>query len=214
MISSLWPLAELRLRTPNLELRWPDTDDLHALARLAAQGVHDPQVQPFSVAWTDAPPDLRARSTLQYHWAKWAAWSPADWTLDLVVVRDGEVVGSQGMSGRDFAVLREVSTGSWVGQRFHRQGIGTQMRAAVLHLAFEGLGAAYATSEAFDDNAASFGVSRKLGYGSDGISRHVVRGQPVVGRRLRLDRATWQARRQVSVTIEGLAGCLADFGLA
>jgi RimJ/RimL family protein N-acetyltransferase len=213
MVSSFWPLAGLQLGTPSLELRWPTVDDLHALAALAAQGVHDPRTQPFSVPWTDAEPPQRARSTLQYHWAKWASWSPANWSLNLVVLRAGEVVGSQEMSGRDFAVLREVSTGSWVGQRYQRQGIGTEMRAAVLQLAFDGLGAHWATSAAFDDNAASWGVSHKLGYRSDGIDRLVVRGKPVAARRLRLDREAWQAHRQVPVTIEGLAGCLADFGL-
>jgi len=55
MTSPHWPLAGLRLHTPRLELRWPTLDDLDELATLAAAGVHDPQVQPFSVAWTDAP---------------------------------------------------------------------------------------------------------------------------------------------------------------
>jgi len=67
MASSRWPLAELRLQTPELELRWPSQDDLYALADLAAAGVHDPEVQPFMVAWTDASPEERARSTLEWH---------------------------------------------------------------------------------------------------------------------------------------------------
>jgi hypothetical protein len=54
-MSSWWPLADLRLQTPALELRWPSLDDLDALAGLVAAGVHDPEVQPFMVAWTDAP---------------------------------------------------------------------------------------------------------------------------------------------------------------
>lgn len=48
------PLAGLRVRTPRLELRTPDPEDLGALAGLAARGVHDPAVQPFTMAWTDA----------------------------------------------------------------------------------------------------------------------------------------------------------------
>jgi hypothetical protein len=56
MVSSWWPLADLRLRTPELELRWPSLNDLDVLAGLAAAGVHDPEVQPFTVAWTDATP--------------------------------------------------------------------------------------------------------------------------------------------------------------
>jgi RimJ/RimL family protein N-acetyltransferase len=129
------------------------------------------------------------------------------------VVRDGAVVASQGIDGRDFAILREVSTGSWVGRRHHGQGIGTEMRAAVLYLAFAGLQAEFATSGAFADNAASLAVSRKLGYADDGVERFVVRGRPVLSRRLRLHRACWQAHRTIPVEISGLPECLYFFGL-
>jgi RimJ/RimL family protein N-acetyltransferase len=214
MVSSRWPLADLRLRTPALELRWPTLADLDALADLAAVGVHDPDVQPFTVAWTDAPPDDRARATLQYHWSQWGSWKPSDWRLELAVARHGAVVGTQGIGARDFAVLREVSTGSWLGRSFQGQGIGTEMRAAVLHLAFQGLGAQYAVSAAFEDNAASIAVSRKLGYRDDGVERHLVRGRPAVMRRLRLTRADWRSTRAVPVEIGGLEPCLPYFGLA
>lgn len=213
MNSSFWPLADLRLRTPRLELRWPSQADLDALAALAADGVHDPAVQPFTVAWTDVGPPERARSVLQYHWGRWAAWTPADWGLEFAVVRDGTVVGTQGMSGSDFAVRREVTTGSWLGRAFQGQGIGTQMRSAVLALAFEGLDARYACSDAFEDNPASLGVSRNLGYADDGIQVIAVRGRPAVSRRLRLDRAAWQAARSGPVDFIGLEPCLPYFGL-
>jgi hypothetical protein len=52
MTSPHWPLTGLRLRTPRLELRWPTVSDLDELAALAVDGVHDPDVQPFGVAWT------------------------------------------------------------------------------------------------------------------------------------------------------------------
>jgi RimJ/RimL family protein N-acetyltransferase len=213
MASEFWPLVGLRLRTPLLELRWPSQADLDALAALAADGVHDPAVQPFGVAWTDVGPAERARSVLQYHWGRWAAWTPTDWRLELAVVRDGIVVGTQGLSGTDFAIRREVATGSWLGRAFQGQGIGTQMRAAVLALAFEGLDARYACSGAFEDNAASLGVSRKLGYADDGIELFTSRGRPAVSRRLRLVRAAWQAARTVPVEVIGLEPCLPDFGL-
>jgi RimJ/RimL family protein N-acetyltransferase len=212
MTTQHWPLAGLRLTTPRLELRWPTLADLEALASLAAQGVHDPAVQPFMIPWTDGDPAERAQSTLQYHWRQWGSWTPADWSLNLVAVRDGTVVASQGMEGRDYAVLREVSTGSWVGRDHQGQGIGTEMRAAVLHLAFAGLGARYATSGAFEDNAASLAVSRKLGYADDGIEHYAVRGRPVVSRRLRLDRAAWEAHRVTPVEISGLSACQSFFG--
>jgi RimJ/RimL family protein N-acetyltransferase len=206
-------MTGLRLQTSALELRWPSQDDLDGLADLAAVGVHDPGMQPFKAAWTDASPDERALETLQYHWSQWGSWKPSDWTLEFVVLRDGVVVGKQGIGGRDFAVLREVHTGSWLGLGYQGQGIGSQMRAAVLHLAFEGLGAQHAVSEAFDDNPASLGVSRKLGYRDDGVEWCTVRGRPTLSRRLRLTRADWQAARTVPVQIHGLEPCLPHFGL-
>jgi RimJ/RimL family protein N-acetyltransferase len=212
-MSQWWPLGGLRLQTPRLELRMPTDSDLDEVASLAAAGVHDPDVQPFAFPWTDAPPADRARGTLQFHWSKRAAWKPENWTLDLVVVHKGAVVGIQGMVATDFAVLREVRTGSWLGQRHQGEGIGTEMRAAVLHLAFAGLGAQYATSSAFTDNLSSQAVSRKLGYADDGIERRVSRGRSATMRRLRLDRETWDATHTVPVTLVGLEPCLAMFGL-
>lgn len=215
-MSAHWPLFGLRLRTPNLELRVPTPEDLEALADLAAEGVHDPAVMPFQVPWTDAEPAERARATIQWQWGSRAGWRPDRWRLGLAVLSGPPdarvVVGTQEVAAKDFAVLREVATGSWLGRRFHRRGIGTEMRAAVLHLAFAGLGAEYATSDAFTDNPASFGVSRRLGYQLDGIQRMVVRDRAVTLRRLRLDRGGWQAHRTVEVTIEGLAECRDMFG--
>ena len=208
-----WPLFDLRLRTPQLELRLPSDEDLEALASLAAAGVHDPEEMPFSVPWSDLAPAERGRGLLQYHWSRRADWTPARWSLELAVVRDGTVVGTQGVGAHDFAVVREVHTGSWLGQAYQGQGIGTQMRAAVLHLAFAGLGAQYARSEAFVDNPASLGVSRKLRYADDGIELHARRGTAAVTQRLRLDRQTWEATRTVPVTVEGLKPCLPMFGL-
>lgn len=208
-----WPLTGLHLQTPRLELRLPSHTDLETLAGLAAAGVHDPEVQPFAFPWTDASPADRARSTMQYHWSQWAGWKAEKWALDLVVLRDGVVLGTQGMSAADFAVVREVGTGSWLGRAYQGQGVGTEMRAAVLHLAFAGLGALYATSGAFADNLASQGVSRKLCYTDDGIERHLRRGQPAATRRFRLDRQTWARTHAIPVTITGLEPCLAMFGL-
>ena len=213
MTSPYWPLTGLRLRTPRLELRWPTVSDLDELVALAVDGVHDPDVQPFAVAWTDAPAGELPGRSLRYYWSEWGAWRPNDWTLHLVAVHGGAVVGTQAMRGRDFAILREVGTGSWLGRRYHGQGMGTEMRAAVLSLAFDGLHAEYAVSTAHCDNAASLGVSRKLGYVKDGIERLAVRERPVTAQRLRLNRASWQAHRSLPVKTSGLEPCLPWFGL-
>ncbi|GLY64607.1 GNAT family N-acetyltransferase [Amycolatopsis taiwanensis] len=213
MLLDRFPLAGLRLTTPRLELRLPSNEELAELGELAAAGVHDPDVMPFLVPWTDAPPAEVARSVIQYLWSGLGEWSPQDWRLNLTVFHEGTVVGTQGIEARDLAITREVSTGSWLGLEYHGQGIGTEMRAAVLHLAFAGLGAEEAVSGAFEHNAASLAVSRKLGYQPDGVNRRVVRDRLVIEQRQRLTRAGWERHRRVPVTIDGLEPCLPMFGL-
>ena len=212
MIADQWPLFGLVLRTPRLELRVPGLDRLAELAELAAAGVHDPAVQPFVVEWTDAPPERVAASVLKWQWRSWAGWLPENWSLNFVAIADGRVVGTQGLDAERFATLREVGTGSWLGRAEQGRGLGTEMRAAVLELAFAGLGAEFATSEAFEDNHASYAVSRKLGYADDGIAVQSVRGRRRIDRRFRMDRETWAARQTVPVRIEGLEPCLELLG--
>ena len=127
----------------------------------------------------------------------------------------GAIAGTQGLSGRDFAVLREVHTGSWLGQRYQRQGIGTEMRAAVLHLAFAGLGAEYATSERVHRQRRRRWVSRaSSAIAFDGIERQVIRGQPATQHRLRLDPGRLAgAPHAPRWRSPALAECLPDFGL-
>ncbi len=141
MAHPYWPLFDLRVRTPRLELRYPGDDDLVALARVAAEGVHDPAFLPFSVGWSLLPSPERERGVLQWHWRQRAEWRPESWRFEPVIVVDGEVVGVQGLGAKDFARLGVGATGSWIGQRHQGRGIGTEMRAAILHLAFAGLGA-------------------------------------------------------------------------
>ena len=213
MLVDHFPLLGLRLRTPRLELRLPSPEELAALAEVAADGIHAPEVMPFLVPWTDQSPADVARGVIQHHWLKLGTWSPQDWTLALAVFHAGTVVGLQDIRARDLAVIRQVGTGSWLGQRHQRQGIGTEMRAAVLHLAFAGLGAEEAVSSAFEGNTASQAVSRKLGYEPDGLDRHLVRDALVIDHRMRLTRAAWERHRTIPVTIDGLTPCLPMFGI-
>jgi RimJ/RimL family protein N-acetyltransferase len=213
VLTDHWPPSGLRLATARLELRLPHDDELSQLADLAAQGMSTPGTTPFLVQWPYLPPAERARALLQGHWRARGAWSAESWSLELAVFLDGAVVGQQQISADDFAVLRQVSSFSWLSLRHQGQGIGTEMRAAVLHLAFAGLGAAEATSGAFDDNAPSLRVSAKLGYEPDGIERLAADGRATTTRRLRLSRARWEAGRRVPVSVSGLEPCLPMFGL-
>ncbi|MFJ7280636.1 GNAT family N-acetyltransferase [Kitasatospora sp. NPDC098663] len=213
MLIDHWPLLGLRLNTPRLELRLPSGEELSELADLAAQGVHEPDRMPFYVPWTDLPPTERARSVVQHHWLRLGNWTPDNWSLNLAVFEAGQIVGLQTIAARNYAAVREVATGSWLGLRHHGRGIGTEMRAAVLQLAFAGLEANEATSGAFADNPSSLRVSSKLGYEPDGIEHHVVRGRVTVMRRLRISRAQWEAHQNTPVSITGLGPCLPLLGL-
>src|SRR5688500_16798621 len=69
-----WPLNDLRVRTPHLELRVPTPDDLYVLVDLIRHGIHDPQTMPFSNPWTDMPSPQLERGALQWYWRQRAEW--------------------------------------------------------------------------------------------------------------------------------------------
>ena len=193
-MDDLWPLAALRVRSDDLELRYMDDADVHALARLAAEGVHAPDSMPFTVPWTRGTPTEVARSVLTYQWGARATAAPERWYLELAVVRAGEVLGTQAVMAHEFPVTRTAETGSWLGLRHHGQGIGTRMRLMILHLLFDGFDGLRATTSAFDDNASSNGVTRRIGYAENGADLLAREGKPALSRRYVLDRATWDSR--------------------
>jgi len=207
-----WPLFGLRIETPRLSLSHPRDDELDALNALISQGIHDPAQMPFDIPWTDDPPEIRPRHSLQHWWRLRANWTPENWTLTMMV-RDGEtVVGIQDLAAIDFAISREVHTGSWLGRAHQGRGIGKEMRAAILHLGFAGLAARRATSGAFEDNLASIAVSRALGYRENGDELKVRRGKPARSIRFVLDRESWEEGRRDDIKILGLEPCLPMFG--
>lgn len=103
MLLDHFPLLGLRVRTPRLELRLPSPGELAALAELAAEGIHDPEVMPFLVPWTDQPAAEIARSVIQRHWSQLGSWAPQDWSLGLAVFQGDSIVGVQDISARDLA---------------------------------------------------------------------------------------------------------------
>ncbi len=213
VLADYWPFLRLRLATPRLQLRLPNDNELATLAGIAASGVHAPGERPYLTPWTEAPPKKRAMHVVQQHWSRRGDWTVDAWALELGVFHNEQPIGMVALRGRHFPTLREVKTESWLGLEHHRQGLGTEARTALLHLAFEDLGAVNALTEVFTDNLGSQGVSRKLGYRHDGISRDVRGGEVLVSDRLRLDRETWRQTPHPGVTATGVAPCLEFFGL-
>ena len=213
MAHPYWPLWDLRVSTPRLQLRLPTDDHLDALAALAAAGIHDPDDMPFAIPWTDKPSPELERGLLQWNWRMRAEWTPGSWSAGFVVLVDGQAAGAQDLRGPAFAQDRVVSSGSWLGRAYQGRGLGKEMRAAMLHLAFGGLGAVRADSGAWDDNARSIAVSVGLGYEVVGAKTEVRRGRPARQLEFSLTRRRWETARRHDIVVEGLAPCLELFGV-
>lgn len=212
MGTSFWPLFDLELRTPRLLLRVPRDDDFTGLLAAIDAGIHAPDEMPFARAWTDLPPDERALSAVQLWWRNRAEWRPEQWDLVFAVLVDGVPIGIQHMAAKDFPVLRTVDTGSWLTREQQGKGLGKEMRTAVLHLAFEELGAVRAESGAYADNPSSSKVSQALGYRENGLEWHAPRGVPKTAVRYLLTVDDWRSRPpHCPVTVSGLD--LSAFGL-
>ncbi len=169
VLAETWPLFGLQLTTPRLLLTVASDGDLAEVVALVKSGIHAPDRMPFGVPWTLAADEELGPQTLQHLWGLRAQLSPEHWDLSFVVRRGGIVVGIQDVRADRFAVRRTVGTGSWLGRDHQGQGVGTEMRAAVLAFAFDHLGARRAESGAFVDNPASRAVSMRLGYSENGI---------------------------------------------
>ncbi len=214
MTHPVWPLFDLSVVTPRLELRSIDDAMALALAQLAAGGIHEPGFMPFAVEWTDVAGPQLLRNTMQFYWRCRAEWSTEKWNLNFAVILDGAVVGTTGLMADDYSTLRQFETGSWLGREFQGRGIGTEMRIASLQLGFAGLDARLATTVAFDDNPSSLGVTNKLGYAPNGTSQRLRRGAPATSLHFEMQRAHWESNvHRDDITIHGLDDCRDLFGL-
>ena len=199
-----WPLFDLRINTSRVEIRLPNDEDLMALARLATRGVHDPATMPFLHPWTDESSPRLERGMMQWGWRHRAEWTPNNWSFNGAVFVNGDVVGVQSLMATDFAAFRIVKTGSWLGLEHQGKGVGKEMRTAILHFAFESLGAVEALSGGFIDNESSLKVSRTLGYEDNGRRTVLRRGIPTELLELRLEQSKWRQMKHPAVEISGL----------
>jgi RimJ/RimL family protein N-acetyltransferase len=214
MTHPVWPLFDLRVVTPRVELRYVD-DALGAeLSQLAAQGIHDPDFMPFALPWTDAQSPLLERNAMQWYWRCRVETTPTHFHLPLAVIVDGRAAGTTSLDATDFPLLRQFESGSWLGREFQGRGLGTEMRRATLHLGFAGLGATLATTSAFFDNGPSLGVTRHLGYTHTGVSRKVRRDLCADSLLFEMTVEHWQQHlRRDDIVIEGLDDSLPLLGL-
>lgn len=213
-MTEIAPLNGLRLRTERLALRLGDRAELEALARVARAGIHPPDEMPFAVPWTDASggPSF-VEDFVAFHEQTLATWAAERWTLNLLALVGGAPIGIQSLSATGFEVDRTVETGSWLGTASQGRGLGTEMRVAVLELAFVRLGARTARSGWLESGAAqSASVSARLGYREVGTHVEEPRGEPVTHHDLVLEHDEWTC--PLAVAIVGDEPCLPLFGAA
>ncbi len=213
MSNPYWPMFDIRLTTPDLELRHLTEADLGTLAGLMPEDVEQ---DPASTTYDGLDPD-RNRGVVvhQDYWRARGSWKPESWALSFGVFGDGELLGYQGLEGDDFAALRTVDSSSFLVSAARGRGLGKQMRAAVLALAFGPLEARFAVTSAWTDNHASLGVSRAVGYVDNGVTAHRRGDGAGEMAHLRLTRERWAGSGwPEQVTMAGVDGCLPFFGLA
>ena len=213
-LRDLWPLYDLRVRTGDLELRYPTEAELPVFADIVEAGLHPKSAMPFGMAWTDAPTAERNVSSYQWWMGSRGRWSVDSWVLTLGVWEDGRAVGFQDVRADQFPVFRTVHTGSWLGLTDQGRGIGKRMRQAALGLAFDHLGARVAETSAFLDNHASNHVSLGVGYERNGLGELAPHGVPRPTQNFRMTVEGWRSRPRPEITVEGLEACRALFGLA
>lgn len=214
-VVSLYPPLDVCVATPRLELRGATDALLEQVAPLVRAGgaMADPPPWDDPSSFYEADPDARVQGWLRGIWRGRAAAGPDRWRLHFVVVVDDRAVGMQDLTGERFGALLSVETTSWISADGRGKGIGTEARSAILHLAFAGLGADEANSEAAVDNAGSNGVSRHLGYEPNGTSWATHQGRPVIGQRWRLERSAWETERRTDIELTGVGPCRVALGL-
>lgn len=211
-LTELWPLYSLSIESPRLRLRVSRDEDLPGIVEAVLAGIHDPSVMPFGTPWTDAPREQLVRNTLKHFWRLRAGVSPENWDLPLTVTLDEKVIGVQNIGARNFALTKSINTGSWLTQKYQGQGLGKEMRAAVLLFAFDHLGAEVAHSSAALWNSSSLGVSRSLGYTPGTIRRLEIRpGEVDETQDVSLAKADF-IRPEWSIKMAGLGEAKAELG--
>jgi RimJ/RimL family protein N-acetyltransferase len=204
-----YPLLDVRVTTPTLELRGATDDLLDELAGAVRDGKTHADPPPYDdpMSFYEADPDVRVAKWLRGIWRGRGRVEPDAWRLYFVVVVDGHAVGMQDLIGVRFSTFGTVTSFSWLANDQRGRGLGREMRAAILHLAFDGLGAKEAGSDAFVDNHGSNAISRALGYEPNGSDWDTRQGEPALLNQWRLTRANWEQQRRDNIQLHNIEAC-------
>src|SRR6476646_1726985 len=128
-----YPLLDVRVTTPALELRGATDQLLDQLAEAVRAGKTHAGPLPYDdpMSFYETDPDLRVARWLRAIWRRRGTVEPDAWRLYFVVMLDGRPVGEQTLSGVDFSAFGTVTTFSWLSTDERGRGVGREMRAAI-----------------------------------------------------------------------------------
>lgn len=200
------PLRRLRIHTPDLILRLPTDAEIWDLAARSVGRIITAGKEHYLGPWASVGSPRYELDFWRYHVDALSQITADRWTLNFCAYSalddDGLAIGQTSLSGEDFLIAKTVSTGSWLLPEYRGSGLGKQLRAGVLALAFDEFGAERARTTHAADNDAGIGVSRSLGYRPDGSDEVVLAGALRRVDRWVLPRSEW--RRPHAYLIEAL----------
>lgn len=212
-LEKMWPPFAVRIHASdgkqNISMRVMRDTDIAAIDGVTPEEIYGAEIPQHAFGWLfDGDPYAAARM----RWEHRARMTPEEWSLDFVVCMDEEIIGVVDMRGSEFAVHKEVSTGSWIYHRHQGKGLGTLVRHAVAGFCFGELGAQALSTGWVQDNHASERVSMKLGYElyDVGLAAALPCGPEKIElpiRRARLARDRYN-NAGYTVTVDGITGAL------
>jgi RimJ/RimL family protein N-acetyltransferase len=159
-------ITPYRVLTPRLMLRCWDPGDAPALAGLVARNLE--HLRP----WMNWASEENAQPEIQYQRLRQAR-ARFDQDLDFiygVLSRDGQtLLGSTGLHTRVGEGVLEI--GYWIDKDHTRQGLATELSAALTKTAFEIFKVKRIEIHCDPENLASAAVPRKLGYTLEAVLR-------------------------------------------
>ena len=176
MTHPIWPLFDLQVRTPVLELRYIDDALATELAQLAARGIHDLTSCHSRFRGRTSP--HRDSSVLRCSGiGRLAETSAAHWHLTLAAIVDGIAIGMTKPRRRPFCDVARVRERLVARSRTPRTRLGQGDARGHVASRLRGARSRCATTGAWQDNGPSLGVTRSLGYSTQGSRRAVRRGE-------------------------------------
>jgi hypothetical protein len=204
-----YPLLDVRVSTPVLELRSATDDLLDQLADVVRAGKTHADPPPYDdpMSFYETDPDLRVAKWLRAIWRRRGTVEPDAWRLYFVVMVDGRPVGEQTMTGVNFSTL---GNGHDLLLAVHRSArpwprprdAGSDPAPGVRRPRDKG-----SKQRRFVDNHSSDAISRGLGYEPNGSEWATRQGEPALLNRWRLTRDNWQQRRRTDIHLHSLNAC-------